>query len=104
MGNFTTAYVSRELGRKVVGCDINQNVCLEHIEKVLVTNCQTRITEKESVKPPNSGKKISQDEKDKIHQRFHELYVNRTKKECVEIIGKEFGRGYFSINNILKGS
>lgn len=103
MGNFTTAYVSRELGRKVVGCDINENVCLEHIEKVLEIPCQNQVTEKPSAKPPNSGKKLSQEDKDKIIQRFRELHINRTKKECIEIMGKEFGRGYFSINNILKG-
>lgn len=102
MGNFTTAYVSKKCGRKVIGCDINDVVCNFHIPKVNETKIEKIEKEKESTKPKNAGKKITEEERNKIKERYEQLSKTKNKKESVSILQEEFLRGKFSILNILK--
>lgn len=108
LGNFTSAYVARSEGRRFMGCEINKMVYLEHYlrlsempynDTVVSTPCKV------STKPKNSGKRITQDEKKKIIDRYNELLpIKKTKKECLIILQSEFERGHFSIINILKSN
>lgn len=103
MGNFTTAYVSIQLGRKVIGCEINEEACKEHIpliEKLKFPEMNEIPQSKTTKKPKNAGKKITEDEMKKIETRYNEL--TGTKKSKIETLEKEFDRGHFSIVNILK--
>jgi len=101
LGNFTTAYVAKKQGRKFVGCEINKEIFDHHLP--LLQNIVQEITdEKNSTKPKNKGKTISDSERKNIKTRFEELYKTKTKKDSIAILEKEFERGYFSILNILK--
>lgn len=104
LGNFTTAYVSRKEGRKFVGCEINELTYNYHSSLVEQTPFGIPSPEKTSTKPANSGKPISEEEKTKILDRYDELHVQRTKKDSMLILEKEFGRGHFSLVNLLKAN
>lgn len=105
MGNFTTAYVSRGLGRSVIGFEINKESYDYHIDKL--KNMEYGRDLKglkvvENIIPKNQGKTISEDERNKILNKFEILKNTYTKKKSIEILMEEFGRGKFSIINILK--
>jgi site-specific DNA-methyltransferase (adenine-specific) len=102
MGNFTTAYVARKLGRNVTGCDLNPETCDEHIPKVLALPMGTPVAAKESAKPENYGARITPELRKTILKRYAELKEGRTKKDTVDLLCKEFKRGKVSILNILK--
>lgn len=103
LGNFTTAYVARNEGRKFVGCELNEHIYKEHVDKVAALEFPTTVShEKESKKPKNAGKRISEEETKQIIKRFDELHKDKTKKESMLILETEFERGHFSILNLLK--
>ncbi len=105
MGNFTTADCALRLGRKVTGFEINPVSYDHHIERMSQIEFGIDLAEKVEVENPffNQGKKLSGEEKTRINKRFNELsQVYKTKKERVNVLTKEFGRGAFSINNIIK--
>lgn len=103
LGNFTTAYVSRRTGRRFVGCEINPMAFNKH--SVLVPAIELDLDypgQKPSTKPVNSGKKISDDERDKILERYDEIRKSRAKKDTISELVLEFGRGQFSLSKLLK--
>lgn len=106
LGNFTTAYVGRSLGRRVIGCEINKKIVDEHLPTIASLPFPSEPETpglKVTKAPKNSGKKLSLEEKSTIQKRFQELReVKSTKKECIAVLQEEFARGYFSIVNVLK--
>ncbi len=107
LGNFTSAYVARRLGRRFIGCELNPAAFEAHAAAVQGTAPAGRLHphEKASAKPENAGKPLDDMEREKIRTRFKELYVGKTtKKSAIATLQGEFGRGYFSIVNILKAS
>lgn len=104
LGNFTTAYVARREGRRFRGCEINENTFNQRYEDVRKIEFTTEVDhEKPSTKPENSGKSISEEEKQQIISLFDDtIKVKKTKKETVHFLMEHFGRGYFSIINVLK--
>ena len=48
----------------------------------------------------NQGKKLTDDDRNKIILRFNEL--KGAKKDKIKVLSEEFGRGPFSLINILK--
>lgn len=103
LGNFTTAYNARKEGRKFIGCEINEHIYKEHIHNVSKSTFGEMITSnKISTKPKNSGKPLSEEDKKKMCDRYDELYKDKTKKDSMLILEKEFERGHFSIINVLK--
>lgn len=104
MGNFTTADCALRLGRKVLGFEINPVSYNHHIDRLSEIEFGHDIAEKQEVSNQffNQGKKLSDEEITKINNRFNELsQVYKTKKDRVNVLSKEFGRGPFSISNIL---
>lgn len=106
MGNFTIAYVSLELGRRVIGFELNANAFEHHMAKIKSVEFGGKLGELkkvEIIKPKNQGKPLSDEEKDEIRKEFAGLHrKGRTKKKIIEILGEKYGRGKFSIINILK--
>ena len=102
MGNFTTAYVAKSLGRNVSGCDLNPETCAEHIPKITALELGTPSVAKESAKPENSGAPISPELRKEIRERYARVKEGRTKKDAMAILCTEFKRGKFSILNIIK--
>lgn len=103
LGNFTTAYAARKEGRKFMGCEINSIIYKEHAKLIENSPFGNAITPtKPSTKPKNSGKRLTEEEKKRIIERYDVLHANKTKKESMLILETEFGRGHFSLINLLK--
>jgi site-specific DNA-methyltransferase (adenine-specific) len=105
MGNFTTAYCSLKFGRNCIGFEMNKNSYDHHVNKLKNVAFGENLRKLKLVddgKPKNQGKKIEKDEKEQIIIRFNELRKTLNKKNSIQILENEFGRGKFSIINILK--
>jgi site-specific DNA-methyltransferase (adenine-specific) len=101
LGNFTTAYVAKKEGRAFTGCEVNKTAFDHH--EPLVKAAPTLITpEAVSTKPEHAGKKLTDEERGKICIRYAVLHATKTKKDSMAILETEFGRGHFSLLNILK--
>lgn len=106
LGNFTTAIVAKNLGRIAYGFEINKQ-SFEHGTKNLEnTEFGKGLESLKKVNidlPPNQGKSITNEEKEKIINDFLDLKKNgNTKKFAIQKLTEKYGRGYFSIVNILK--
>lgn len=105
MGNFTTAYVAHRLGRKVFGFEINKNSFDYHIEKIQKIEFGCGLAELKKVKnevPINQGKKITDEEAKNICKDYYLMDDGKTKKRDISIsLQEKYGRGRFSIKNIL---
>lgn len=105
MGNFTTADCALRLGRKVVGFEINPISYNHHIERLAEIEFGIDAVKRMQIENPffNQGKRLTVEDKIEINKRFEALSsVYKTKKERVAALSREFGRGTFSINNIIK--
>lgn len=104
MGNFTTADCSLRLGRKVIGFEMNKSSYEHFMEKVKDIKFGSDLKDKSNFVNPffNQGKPISKEEHESIKNRFNKLSVEmKSKKDIIEKLTIEFGRGRFSIKNIL---
>lgn len=105
MGNFTTAYSARAMGRNVCGYEINKKSYDHHIEKVREIKFGHKLDELKVIEdktPPNSGKKISKEESNSIWKDYHEMIDRGNLKKDISVsLQKKYGRGEFSIKNIL---
>ncbi len=104
LGNFTTAYCSKGLNRNFIGFEINKEAFDYHIEKIKEFKEGCFIVNPPEAKiPKNKGKSLTEAEINSIHSRYNDLRkVLKTKKEVIDVLAEEFGRGKFSIINILK--
>lgn len=105
MGNFTTAYSALKLGRNVTGYEINKNSYDYHINKIkdIIFGCELPLLRKfENLIPENQGKTITTEEARSICQDYLSMIKNGTKiKEAYSSLQSKYGRGRFSIKNIL---
>ena len=105
MGNFTTAYAAIKLGRYPIGFELNKNA-FQHHEPLLSNikfGCDLETLKKvEIIKPKNQGKSVTDAEKESIKQDYQTLLnEGRKKKDINAFLCKKYGRGRFSIKNIL---
>lgn len=103
MGNFTTADCALRLGRKVKGFELNPESYNYFYPKLKEINFGCDVIKKEVQNPFfNQGTSLSEKEIENIKSRYFELIkIHKTKKQTIEVLSLEFGRGRFSIQNIL---
>jgi site-specific DNA-methyltransferase (adenine-specific) len=105
MGNFTTAYTALKLGRDIIGYEINENSYDYHMEKLasISSGCDLALIHNvENIAPPNQGKRITKKEKDEIWQDYNNFLAEGLKKSDIsKKLQEKYGRGPFSIKNIL---
>lgn len=105
MGNFTTAYVALKLGRNVYGYEINEhayNYHIKNLKDIEVGSGLINLKKVENISPKNQGKKISPEEAQEICNNYKVMVDDGMKKRDVsQALQKKFGRGRFSIKNIL---
>lgn len=104
MGNFTTAYVAIQLGRIPVGFELNKNIYDCHIKELnsLVFGSELSVLKNvDVVVPRNQGKRITSEERDSILSDFFMLKQSMNKKNAMIALCNKYGRGKFSIINIL---
>lgn len=105
MGNFTTAYAARKLGRKVFGYEINKKSYDYHLPKVEAIKFGEKLKslkKVENILPVNQGKEITEEEFKNICQDYLNLIISGLpKNKACEELQEKYGRGKFSIKNIL---
>ena len=103
MGNFTTANCSLRLGRNVKGFELNKESYdhfINKLDKIVFGQDFVKIQKDNTYF--NQGKPLSEEEVTNISNKFKFLIKSKSKKEAINELTKEFGRGKFSIINILK--
>jgi len=105
LGNFTTALVSAKLGRTPVGFEINKNSYDYNIKLLEDMEFGSGLEDLKKVEvnlPKNQGKKISPEERQFIYEDFKiKIAEGLTKKDTMLFLSEKYGRGKFSIINIL---
>lgn len=105
MGNFTTAYSAIKLGRKVSGFELNKELYDYNMNKISQLELGHGLSELKKItieKPANQGKKITEEERQNIYTDYQELLSEgKLKKDISILLREKYGRGHFSIKNIL---
>jgi site-specific DNA-methyltransferase (adenine-specific) len=103
LGGFSTARVAIGLKRRIIGFEINHNAFIHNLQelKKLKPGYLLPLIKEISVElPKNQGKKWNTNDLGKLHQRYIEIYSEiKNKKQTINKLQKEFGRGYFAILN-----
>jgi site-specific DNA-methyltransferase (adenine-specific) len=105
LGNFTTAYVAVDLNREPVGFEMNLTSYKHHLPLLEQAKVGEGLKDLKPVVvdlPENQYKKITDEERQRIEDRFLEIVKSgSSQKSAVEILCKEFGRGKFGITNVV---
>ena len=105
MGNFTTAYTAIKLGRNVCGYEINKGSFDYHVPKIRDLTFGFDLENLKPVRnivPVNQGKSIEFSEASSICRDYSAMCLEgMTKKKINEILQGKYGRGKFSIKNII---
>lgn len=107
MGNFTTAHVAHGLGRKVSGFEMNENSFNANVPVLEKKEFGCDLATLKQVvveKPENQGKPISDEERESIRKDYSVLCRDNTMKKAIDLLAKKYGRGRFSIANIVEGT
>jgi len=106
LGSFSTAKIAIGLNRYAIGFEKSKSIYDYQI--FIIDNLKMgyllpklKIPEKNTY--VNQGKPWIKEEKERLIRRYKQIYnQTQNKKRSIEILSKEFKRGYFSILNILK--
>jgi site-specific DNA-methyltransferase (adenine-specific) len=106
LGNFTTAIVAKSLHRKPIGFEKNPAAFaagVSRLNEVIEGSRLSQLGEVRNVVPANQGQKITEHEFSAICSRYSSLRDSGNKHgKIVTVLCEEFGRGKFSIINVLK--
>ena len=105
LGSFSTAKTALGLGRNACGFELNRAAFeyqTKQIQNIKYGELLRTLREVPQNKLTNKGKRLS----DKEIKEICDLYINfvksgYTKKNAIDHISEQFGRGYWSIMNIL---
>ena len=105
LGNFTTAKVALNLGRKAWGFELNKesfNHFMPIISEIEFGKGLETLKKVKIIKPKKQGKKITDEDKLGIFKDYEDLVTKKkNKKDVTEFLQKKYERGKFSIKNIL---
>jgi site-specific DNA-methyltransferase (adenine-specific) len=105
LGSFSTAKVAIGLGRNACGFEINQHAFdyqMSEMEMITSGELLPDLRQVPENKLVNQGKPLHDDELQKILSEFVALsQIGFTKKKAISLLSEKYGRGYFSLTNIL---
>jgi site-specific DNA-methyltransferase (adenine-specific) len=108
LGSFSTAKVAKGLGRKSCGFEINKNAFdyqIQEFEKIKFGEYLSELRHVPENKLINKGKPLMQEEINSIISEFNHLArKGHTKKTICNNISYKYGRGYWSILNIVNAA
>jgi site-specific DNA-methyltransferase (adenine-specific) len=108
LGSFSTAKIAIGLGRNACGFEVNKNAFdyqIKEIEKVISGKLLSELRRVPENKLTNKGKPLSSDETEKIVSEYYLLLQKGlSKKKACNSISDKYGRGYWSILNIVENS
>jgi len=106
LGGFNVAKVSVGLKRNIIGFEINQESYNHHIKEMAGIKpgyLLSKLRTGNDILPANQGKRWSESERKELKKRFVKIYKKtKHKRDTIQQLQKEFGRGYFSILNQLE--
>lgn len=106
LGSFSTARVAIQLGRYATGFERSKTAYqyqMKQMKSVVRGEMLDSLRKPDMNGLPNRGKRWSWEEKRRLHNRFNELSnQDLLKKEILERLVEEFGRGRFAIERILR--
>ncbi len=107
LGGFSTAEVALGMDRDFVGFEVSESAFahgLDRVRRVKRGSLLPSLRRPRSVEERhNRGKPWSEEELGRLSRRFGEIRgEGYSKREAVEIIGREFGRGRFGIQYALR--
>jgi site-specific DNA-methyltransferase (adenine-specific) len=101
LGGFSTAKAALGMNRSIIGFEINSKSFHYHIKELsyIKPGCLLESIKKgKGDPPPNVRKRWTENEKQKLYKRFDQIYRQiKNKRQTIQILEKEFGRGYFAI-------
>lgn len=105
MGNFTTAYAARSLGRKVYGYELNKTSYEYHKPLVDAVEYGSKLKEMKpvvNIRPVNQGKEVTPEDAHSICDEYQKMVGDgMLKKDASLKLQEKYGRGRFAIKNIL---
>lgn len=108
LGSFSTAKVAKGLGRNSCGFELNKNAFDFQSEEIKKIEFGAYLSEKNEVpknKKINKGKTLTKLEIDSILMEYNQLIKKgKSKKTSIDIISENYGRGYWSILNIINSN
>ena len=108
LGSFSTAKVAIGLERNACGFEINKNAFdyqIKEIEKIKSGELLSELRQVPQNKLFNKGKPISKEETEQIISEYYRLQKrNISQKHACDTISEKYGRGYWSILNIVSSS
>jgi site-specific DNA-methyltransferase (adenine-specific) len=106
LGGFSTAKVAIGLNRFATGFEISQQAYgyqIKEIAKIVPGSLLDEVKKPVGPNLENQGKPWTQEEKLQVHQRYQALSSQfKTKKAVIDELSKEFGRGRFALDKVLK--
>jgi len=106
LGSFSTAKVAIGLNRYATGFEISQRAYeyqTKEIEKVIPGSLLDKVKMPIGPNLDNQGKPWTKEEKLQVYERYKTLRNKlKTKRAVIDELSKEFGRGRFSLDKILK--
>ena len=106
LGGFSTAKVAIGLNRRATGFEISSSMFdtkTEEMTNIKPGSLLSTLRDPEIEEKANQGKSWTEDEKKALLIRFNQLIGSgETKKNTIEILEKELGRGRWSLEKMLK--
>ncbi len=105
LGNFTTAYVAKKLGREPLGFELNSNSYNLHMQqlKKVKKGEDLDLLKKPIVNlPKKQGQALAPEEIKNIREDCLNLLKKFNKKTSISKLCRKYGRGKFSIERIVK--
>lgn len=106
LGSFSTAKVAIGLNRRAVGFEISKTAFdhqVAEVRKLAPGQLLTGIRKPVHIEPKRQGEAWSEEEREQVVLRYRLLYQKHgSKKNTIEELCKEFGRGRWSIEKVLK--
>jgi len=108
LGSFSTAKVAIGLGRLACGFELNKaafDYQINEIEKIKPGEMLAALNKPSENRLKNRGKKLTREESAQILKDFSNMMNNgATKKAAIEKVGEKYGRGYWSVLNLVKAN
>ena len=105
LGSFSTARVAIGLGRRATGFELSREAFshrLSEVERTVPGYMLADLPAPVDDLPSNQNKKWAAGEKERLVERYREaLDAEGTKKAALAVVAEEFGRGYFSVLNVV---
>jgi site-specific DNA-methyltransferase (adenine-specific) len=106
LGSFSTAKVAKALNRKVLGFELNKQAFsyqVKQVEQIIPGSKLEALKRGKDEQPKNRGKIWEPQELERLFTTYDSLQKKGyTKTQCVELLGEQFGRGRFAVQNALK--